>query len=33
MGDLVNWAGCMTRPRGIAERVVSFSASLFVQCA
>src|SRR5215471_10888964 len=32
-GDFVEWAGCTTRPRGIAERVVSFSASLFVRCA
>jgi len=32
-GGFVEWAGCTTRPLGIAERVVSFSASLFVRCA
>jgi len=32
-GDFVEWAGCTMRPRGIAERAVSCSASLFAQCA
>ena len=32
-GDFVEWAGCTTRPRGIAERAVSCNASLFAQCA
>jgi hypothetical protein len=32
-GDFVEWAGCTTKPRGIAGRAVSFSTSLFVRCA
>jgi hypothetical protein len=32
-GDFVEWAGCTTKPHGIAAHAASFSMSLCAQCA